>query len=74
MDELEFQTLLVPLDEQYQQKITELSLQGWSVIEGTAPFAVFNLCRPCTVQEPDTPVLKGRVEIDESGVTVIKGN
>lgn len=70
--ELEFQTLLIPLDDKYQEKINELTSQGWSIIAGTAPFAVFNLCRP--VQHEDVPFLRAKVDIDEAGVTIVKGN
>lgn len=67
---LEFQTMVVPLDENYQEKLAEMAAQGWTVIEGTVPFAVFNLCRPLNQQ----PALRAKVEIDEAGVSIIRGN
>lgn len=64
--EKEYQTMILPLDADYPKKIEELAAQGWVITTGTAPYAVFNLCR-------QSGAIKAQIAIDEAGVTILKG-
>jgi hypothetical protein len=68
---LEFDTLVVPLDANVQQALEAKAQEGWMLVPGTVPRAIYQICRPLQQQQPQDPQVAkkegfGVLRIDES--------
>lgn len=70
--QIEYDVKVFPIDEALQEKVTELAAQGWELIPGIKPVAVYHVAR--NKDRPPAPagVGMGRLTIDDSKVQVIK--
>ncbi len=64
---LEFDTLVVPLDANVQQALEAKAQEGWMLVPGTVPRAIYQICRPLQQQQPQAESKGfGVLRIDES--------
>lgn len=66
--QLEFKTEVVELNDQLAARLEQLRQEGWLVMPGVAPIAVYHLCRPQSA--PGQAV--GGLKIDEAGIQIIR--
>lgn len=66
---VEFQTLTIPIDERVQDKVQAFVSDGWQIIPGAAPVAVYHLQR--FIPDPATAGIGG-ITIDDSLLTIEK--
>jgi hypothetical protein len=74
---LEFRTVLISLDSQenHQQKLMELAREGWMLVPGIPPQAIYQLCKqPGAQPQPGMNVADGiaTLAIDESKIGVLR--
>jgi len=62
---LEFDVLVVPLDANVQAAIQAKATEGWMLVPGTVPHAIYQICRP--MQQPLAAHKGfGALQVDES--------
>ncbi len=68
---MEFKTVSLALDNTLQSEHERLHQDGWRLIAGCTPMAVYVLCRePAPL--PTSAMALGKLEVDESKVFVVK--
>lgn len=72
--ELEYETLMIPIDEAFQDKVKAKVDDRWEILPGTKPVAIYHLVR-IKQQIPQAAGIGGfgSLNIDESKITVIRG-
>jgi hypothetical protein len=70
--ELEYQTVMIPIDEQFQNEVQKHVEAKWEVLPGTKPVAVYHLVRVKAVQAASVGGF-GTLQIDESKIHLIRG-
>ena len=65
--QLEVKTEVVEVNDQMTQKLEALQAQGWTLVAGVTPVAIYHLCRPV---QPNAAL--GTLKIDESQVQIIR--
>lgn len=70
--ELEYNTVMIPITEQFQDEVKKLVDDKWEVLPGTKPVAIYHLVR---VKEQKLAAVGGfgSLKIDESKISVIRG-
>jgi hypothetical protein len=63
------------LDPDLQNKLAQLQAEGWQIVPGTHPIAIYHLERHVVAAPPPQPAAAGvgRMHIDESQITIIRG-
>lgn len=74
---LEFKTALLPLDNQenHQRTLQALAQEGWMIVPGITPKAIYELCRqPGAQPQPSMTEASGvaTLSIDESKVGILR--
>ncbi len=69
--ELEYHTTMIPITETFQEEVQKLVNEGWEVLPGTKPVAVYHLVR-IKKQFASVGGL-GTFKIDESKISIIRG-
>ncbi len=68
---MEFKTVSIPVDNTLQNELLRLHEEGWRLVGGCTPMAVYALCRePAPL--PTSAMALGKLEVDESKVFVVK--
>jgi hypothetical protein len=70
--ELEYDTVTIPINEQFQDEVNKLVADRWEIVPGTKPIAIYHLVRMKTVQAAAVGGF-GVMQIDESKIHVIRG-
>jgi hypothetical protein len=70
--ELEYQTVMIPIDEQFQNEVQKHVEAKWEVLPGTRPVAVYHLVRVKAAQAASVGGF-GTLQIDESKIHLIRG-
>jgi len=75
MAEYEFITKTLPIDANLQAECQKLEAEGWKVMPGTTPVAIYNLHREKPAVKPSGP-MEGllKLSIDDSKVHIIRGS
>jgi hypothetical protein len=60
------------LDPDLQNKLAQLQAEGWQIVPGTHPVAIYHLQRH-VMPEQHAAVGIGRMHVDESRITIIPG-
>lgn len=68
--QLEFKTEVLVLNEKMSERLAQLQKEGWLLVNGVAPLAVYQLCRQ--VKQQAEGLATGTLTIDESGVQIIR--
>ncbi len=68
---MEFKTVSIPVDNTLQNELVKLHQEGWRLVGGCTPMAVYALCREPT-PAPIQAMAMGKLEIDDSKVFVTK--
>jgi hypothetical protein len=70
--ELDTKRIEIPIDENLEERLRQLAAEGWGLVPGAKPMAVYSLCR---LKEPTAPNIGepvfGRMLIDDSKILVI---
>jgi hypothetical protein len=72
MMELEYQTVMIPIDEQFQNEVQKHVEAKWEVLPGTKPVAIYHLVRIKAVQAAAVGGF-GDMKIDDSKIHLIRG-
>jgi hypothetical protein len=70
--ELEYQTVMIPIDEQFQNEVQKHVEAKWEILPGTKPVAIYHLVRVKAVQAASVGGF-GALQIDESKIHLIRG-
>lgn len=75
---VEFKTVLVSLENQqnHQAQLMELAKEGWMMVPGIAPQAIYQLCRqPGAQPQPTMHNAAGEatLQVDESKIGILRG-
>lgn len=70
--ELEYHTVMIAINEQFQDEVNKLVADRWEIVPGTQPMAVYHLVRVKTAQAAAVGGF-GTMQIDESKIHVIRG-
>jgi hypothetical protein len=70
--ELEYQTVMIPIDEQFQNEVQKHVDARWEVLPGTKPVAVYHLVRVKAAQAAAVGGF-GDMKIDDSKIHLIRG-
>ena len=68
--EWEYKVEVLPIDLNLQSTVEQLAQQGYQLVPGTAPMAIYHLQRPKQSQPMGT---RGGMTIDDSKITIIRG-
>ena len=66
--QIEHEVKVIPIDENYQPTLLRLQGEGWEMVPGVKPVAIYHVAR----MKKDGAV--GRLIIDDSKVHIIPGN
>ena len=71
--ELDTKKIELPVDEHLEEKLRELEKEGWGLVPGIKPIAIYTLCRLKPAAPPPTTggMGFGRLLIDDAGVMVM---
>jgi hypothetical protein len=72
MMELEYHTEMIYLGEEGQRRVNQLVSEGWEIVPGTQPVAVYHLVRMKAAQAAAVGGF-GTMQIDESKIHIIRG-
>lgn len=67
---LEFKTIAVEINNNFQEEIERLAVEGWQLVPGTQPVAVYSLQRLSDIDNKEGLLTMG---IDDSKIGIIKG-
>jgi hypothetical protein len=70
--ELEYDTVTIPINEQFQDEVNKLVADRWEIVPGTKPIAIYHLVRMKAAQAAAVGGF-GTMQIDESKIHVIRG-
>jgi len=70
--EQELEIRMIAINEQFQTEVNKLVADGWDILPGTHPFAIYHLVRVKAAQAAAVGGF-GTLQIDESKITVIRG-
>jgi len=70
--ELEYDTVMIPIDENFQGEVDKLVADRWEIVPGTKPMAIYHLARIKVAQAAAVGGF-GTLQIDESKISVIRG-
>jgi hypothetical protein len=68
---LEFDILILPLDPSIQQALEAKTKEGWMLVPGTQPRALYQICRPVQANSLSEHKGFGQLGIDDSKVHVV---
>ncbi len=68
--EVEYAHRAIAVDENFQAEVEKLSAEGWQLLPGATPIALYHLVR-AKAQPATAPGVKGRLIIDDSKVFII---
>lgn len=71
MEELEHTLKIIPIDDDYLIEIANLNKEGWQLMPGVKPLAIYQLIRRKGGARIAEPTGRGEMLIDESKVFVI---
>lgn len=77
MSDVEHITKVIPLDANFQAEVARLDSEGWELVPGVVPVAVYHLVRVKGVLSKPKPASQsglGSLLIDDEKVYVIKEN
>jgi len=72
MMELEYRTVTLPIDENWQAEVQKLVSERWEIVPGTLPTSIHHLVRAKPVQAAAVGGF-GTMQIDESKIHIIRG-
>jgi hypothetical protein len=72
MMDLEYETKMIPINEQFQDEVNKLVADRWEIAPGTKPVAIYHLVRIKTAQAAAVGGF-GTMQIDESKIHLIRG-
>ncbi len=73
--QLEHEMTVVPIDANFEGALAALKAQGWEMVPGVTPVAVYHLVRikPEAQQQPvSQPMGLGKLHIDESKIGIVR--
>lgn len=70
--ELEYSTVTIPINEEFQNEVQKLVNDKWEIVPGTKPVAVYHLVRAKPAQAAGVGGF-GTLNIDESKLHIIRG-
>ena len=73
MNAVEFGLKILPLNESLPEELAKLAAEGWQNVPGLCPAASYVMFRTPKPQQPPTSQGFGALQIDDSKITVIKG-
>ena len=70
---LEFDVLILPLNDDLQNQLKAKADDGWILVPGTIPRGIYQICRPIQQQAPTEAKMSGfgKLSIDESKIHII---
>jgi hypothetical protein len=71
--DLEYLTETIPINEQFQERVSALAADGWEVVPGTQPAAIYHLVRLKKIAQAAGIGGFGSLAIDESKIHIIRG-
>jgi hypothetical protein len=73
MMDLEHLTETIPINEKFQERVNALIADGWEILPGTEPQAIYHLVRLKKVAQAAGIGGFGALSIDESKIHIIRG-
>lgn len=67
--EVEHDVKVIPIDENLQAEVQKLATEGWEMVAGVKPVAVYHVAR---VKRPSAGAGFGKLHIDDSKVGILK--
>jgi hypothetical protein len=76
MADSEFETdvKMIPINDELPGKIDALKADGWELIAGVQPVAIYHIVRKIVKEEPQSGDVQLRMAVDESKVGVLRAN
>lgn len=69
--QVEFKVEVIEINEQMPTKLEAMQAQGWGLVPGATPVAVYHLSRATAAPVAGTQAF-GTLKIDESGVQILR--